>query len=255
MLGDTDWLCMRVSSDRTMTLKDGSTGYLHRINGETPIRPRSSVNPPKRVEVDAQALIDQWHIETEPSQIRSLAEGIGVSPSSLLELHVVWAQEHQAWAWPMRDGNGKVVGIRLRNQIGDKWAVKGSKQGIFLPWTTPQETAYVVEGPTDTAAGLSLGLFTVGRPSCTGGLYDLKAAFQRLKVGHVVIIADNDQDKVNGGRKWNPGLDGAMTLQRNLCLPCCSLLLPCKDLREFVRSGGTGDIINRLLKSVIWHVQ
>lgn len=254
MVGDSDWLCMRVSSDRTMTLKDGSTGYLHRINGDIP-RTVVQHKEESKPEIDAEAIMEEWRKTTKGDWIGRYAHELGVSASSLMEMRIAWDSKHRAWAWPMRSGNGKVVGIRLRYEDGGKRSVTGSKNGLFMPYTTPQSDCLVVEGGTGCAAGLTLGFYTIGRPSCSGGLFDLKAALQRLSVRRVIIIGDNEPDKEINGRKWNPGLDGAQTLQRNLCLPCCTIMLPCKDLRDFIRAGGDSKDLERLLKSAIWHSQ
>jgi hypothetical protein len=68
----------------------------------------------------------------------------------------------------MCDGYGEVVGIRLRNERG-KFAVRGSRQGVFVAGVPAQKTLFVCEGPTDTAAAVDLGLFAVGRPNCCCG--------------------------------------------------------------------------------------
>lgn len=244
-------ICMRSANDHPKTFKDGSVGYIHRLTGER-TNPVTFRKPEPKVEIDAEGMMERWLKSTQSYRISDLATNLGVSASALMELRVAWAPEYSAYAFPMRDGSGRIVGIRLRNLAGKKWAVAGSKQGIFLPWKEPENQAMVVEGPTDAAAGLTLNLFTVGRPSCSGGLYDLKAAFQRLNVGRVVIIADNDEDKFAGERKFNPGIDGAESLARTLALPCCVMTLPCKDLRGFVNSGGTMEILESIASNVVW---
>ena len=51
---------------------------------------------------------------------------------------------HGAWAFPMLDGMGKCVGIRLREYGGSgKWSVGGSRDGLFYdPELKPAETVY-----------------------------------------------------------------------------------------------------------------
>jgi hypothetical protein len=58
----------------------------------------------------------------------------------------------------MNDGKRSVIGIRLRNDLGRKWAVTGSRQGLFLPGPHPGQTVLIVEGPTDAAAAVDLGV-------------------------------------------------------------------------------------------------
>jgi hypothetical protein len=157
-------------------------------------------------------------------------------------LGVTWATEHRAWAWPMKDGNEAVVGIRLRSDNGDKWAVTGSHQGCFIPAEQPKGMALITEGPTDAAAGLDLGYWAIGRPSCSGGGPQLKQLMLRHHIRRVVIICDNDE----------PGAKGAMALADLLPVPCAIVVTPAKDLRDFKRFGGTREMLDSRINSAIW---
>ena len=89
----------------------------------------------------------------------------------------------------MRDGAGRVVGIRLRGHGGEKWAVRGSADGLFYdPAMTWTGDIAVCEGPTDTAAALTLGLSAVGRPSCASGAEALRALVRRLGCRSVTVV-------------------------------------------------------------------
>jgi hypothetical protein len=167
---------------------------------------------------------------------------LGLAYASLVAVRAAWAAPHQAWAFPMCDGDGNIVGIRLRNEHG-KFAVRGSKQGIFLADVPPQKTLFVCEGPTDTAAAVELGLFAVGRPNCCCGGPEIKVYARRHAVSHVVLISDNDK----------PGLDGARKVGGELKLPFAIYVPPAKDLREFVRRGGTRIMLENTLKGTVWH--
>jgi phage/plasmid primase-like uncharacterized protein len=235
-------LCMRVQSDRPKQFKSGETGYIHRLS-EAPLRefPQRKKEEPKPL-INAESMMKEWAAKTRPEWLYSLAEELGVRTSALMELRVAWAAEHSAFAYPMRNGDGAMVGIRLRNQRGDKWAVKGSKSGIFLPFCIPQKQVWICEGPTDTAAALSLGLFAIGRPSCSGGMPDIIKALRRLHVAEAVLIADND----------DPGLNGADMLARHLEIPCCVIVLPAKDVREFVNNGGAVEMLENQIHQTRW---
>ncbi|HEV2296868.1 MAG TPA: toprim domain-containing protein [Tepidisphaeraceae bacterium] len=103
----------------------------------------------------------------------------------------------------MVDAAGVVIGIRLRTLAGDKYAVKGGREGLFLPRALRGGGAlYITEGPTDCAAMLDLGLDAVGRPSCTGGAHHLVTLIRRLRPREVVIVGDDD----------DPGRRGAESL-------------------------------------------
>jgi hypothetical protein len=238
-------LCMRVANDHPKQFRSGEVAYIHRLSGAPVVERRKKPEIPKRAEIDAESLIDGWLARTKPAWIAELASKLGVKASALLELNVAWAGQYAAFAFPMRDGYGRIVGVRLRNEDGRKWSVKGSRSGLFLPYCQPEPHILVVEGATDTLAARSLNLFAVGRPSCSGGLFELKTLFERLGTKRITIIADNDK----------PGLDGAQALVRNIQIPCCVINLPCKDLREFVNSEGTAEMIETITQSVIWQNQ
>jgi hypothetical protein len=240
-LDGTTGLCMRVANDRPKQFKSGDVAYIWKLeNG--PVKVSITEKAPKAPEIDAESIMESFWYRTTPNDMVRLSNSLGVKASSVMVMKVAWASEFGAFAFPMRDGNGKIIGIRLRRQNGDKWSVTGSKSGLFLPYCSPEPHAYVVEGATDTLAALSINLFAVGRPSCSGGLFQLKTLFERIGTKTITIIADNDK----------PGLDGAETLVRNIQIPCCIITLPCKDLREFVADGGTVEMLESIEQSVVW---
>lgn len=162
---------------------------------------------------------------------------------SLEVLGVVWAGEYHAWAFPMRDAAGKIIGMRLRNSRGRKWAVRGSKQGLFIPQVPVADSMlWLCEGPTDTAAALTLGLYAVGRPSCSACVGMTLALLSRRRFRRVVIVADAD----------GPGLAGADKLAESMTVPFIVWIPPAKDLREFVRGGGDYDAIQSAVKDLHW---
>lgn len=235
-------LCMRQANDHPKQFRSGEVAYIHRLSGST-VTVVKRREAPERPQIDSKALMDDWAKTTTPEHLSRLSQDLGVKASSLMELGVVWSNKHLAFAFPMCDGFARVIGIRLRCWNGNKWSVRGSHNGIFYPRTTEQDTLWIVEGATDTCAGLSLGLYTVGRPSCSGGLMELKDLVTRkYQIKRVIIIADND----------TPGLDGAERLVEHLFVPCCVIVLPCKDLREFIAIGGTAENLEDITKSFVW---
>ena len=227
--------CMRIQSDKAAK----SGGWMHRV-GDGPRRyvPPPRTQPPT---INATKLMREWLTTTTPVELDEFAASLGVSAASLTAVGAAWASPHRAWAFPMRDGHGSVVGIRLRNERG-KFAVRGSRQGIFLASVPAQKTLFVCEGPTDTAAAVDLGLFAVGRPNCCCGGPEIKVYARRLDVARVVVISDNDK----------PGLDGARKVGGELKLPFAIYVPPAKDIREFVRLGGTRAMIENTLKGTLW---
>jgi hypothetical protein len=149
----------------------------------------------------------------------------------------------------MVDAHGQAVGIRLRTDLGRKFAAKGSKEGLFLP-TDFDGTGLVLicEGPTDTAAMLDLGFQAVGRPSCTGGAALLVALVKRHRPGEVAIVADND----------GPGQEGALGLVHRLVIhvPILRLLTPPdgkKDARAWKQAGASREEVLKAIRSAQTH--
>jgi hypothetical protein len=228
-------LCMRVQSDRPSNNSMG--GWLHKI-GE-PIH--SYVPPKKSIEpqVDFQELLKRWQDRTDHFHLDGFAMSLGVNTDALFSLGCAWSG--QAWAFPMRNSE-KVCGIRLRNDSGQKWAVKGSKQGLFIPDVEAQKTLYVLEGPTDTAAALSVGLYAIGRPSCLGCEEEIVKFIRQERINRAVIVTDNDL----------PGLRGAAKLSKTLPVMSCVWTPFGKDMREFVQRGGDRRIVETLIKDLVW---
>ena len=232
--------CMRVQSDRPAK----SGGWMH-WQGQLPI----AASPPLPLRfkspvptINATKLMRDWLAKTERGLLADLALELGLSVAALTAAGAAWATPHASWAFPMCDGHGNILGIRLRANDGRKWAVRGSRQGIFIAAVPPQPTLFVCEGPTDTAAAVELGLFAVGRPNCCCGGADIKVFARRHQCNRVVMISDNDK----------PGLDGARKVGAEIKLPFAVYVPPAKDLREFVRLGGTRAMIENTLKGTIW---
>lgn len=203
------------------------------------------IQRPKDLELNPDHLTDllfKWQNDTQPIAISSLARTLSVSVESIEHLEWNWAKEHRAWSIPMFDGDGRILGFRFRSETGEKWALKGSKQGLFIPFKTPQKDLYVTEGPTDCAAMLSMGLFAIGKASAMQGPEEIVKFIAKNRIRRVIVIADND----------TAGLNGAKKLIDVCPVPCCELVLPAKDAREFYRNGGTRELIENLLKSAVW---
>lgn len=227
---------MRVQSSKPA--KNG--GWLHPLDNAPAVKlpPKPAPAPT----INATAIIRKWSEDTPESSYRYLAQSLGVSIQSLLNIGTVWSVPHNAWAFPMFDGYRNTIGIRLRDQAGHKWAVTGSRQGLFLPAVEPQETVWVCEGPTDTAAGVTIGLYCIGRPSCRGSVVDLNTAIRQAGSRRVVILADND----------GPGYSGALDFQKQCPIPSLILVPPAKDLRKFVQMGGTKPVLTALMTGMLW---
>lgn len=224
-------------------MKNG--GWLHKL-GE-PVA-RIEYHPPVKpaIKIDLYRTWRDWNTQTDEADVSKYAGLLGVSALALDDLGASWAWPHGAWAFPMRDGAGNIIGIRLRADTGKKWAVTGSRQGLFLPLAWPESTqvALVTEGPTDTAAALSIGFQAIGRPSCIGCETMVAEICKRLAVRRVVIVADNDV----------PGRTGAQGLANFLKIPWKIIIPPTKDLREWVKSGATFNLVNCVINQKLWRI-
>lgn len=235
-------ICMRVQSGKEHVFANHAVGWYHWLKDPLPsfhVEQRR-----ERPEIRTRDILTDWSGKLTGPSLESLAKKLGVSYSSLRLLECTWAEPYKAWAFPMRGGDGEYNGIRLRAESGKKWAVTGSKEGVFYVFGFPNtSTLYVVEGPTDTAAAMTIGLDCVGRPSCYGGVEEIRIIVRNQKYSRVVIVSDSD----------DVGRRGALTLRDALpFVRRCILTLPCKDMRAFVQMEGTQKLLDSMVSSLIW---
>lgn len=229
--------------------KTRSVGFLEAVEllgGNRYVVPEYRPTPAKpRIEEPTQDFSDlclSWLGETSEHQVSDLAAKLGVGEEPLWWLGVAWAKPHNAWAFPMRDARQNIIGVRLRDNHGKKWAVKGSKQGLFIPSIDTDKRLFVCEGPTDCAACLSMGFYAIGRPSCNGCL-EMVLDFLKANrsISEVVLVTDNDE----------AGLRGSAALRKEIPVRSYELLLAPKDIRKFVQLGGGNQFINSLLANQV----
>lgn len=250
LIGKTVVLCMRAYSPKSKTLADGSVGYLHSTSDEVYIY---TPNPKEeRRTIPCREILSGWNSRLGFRGVNRLAESLSVTEASLLDMGCQPAPYFETFGFPMQNGSGHIVGIRLRNLTGAKWAERGSHQGLFVPQTRREGSLFIVEGPTDAAAAVMLGVNVIGRPSCSGGVFDIMKFISEHKINRVVIVADSDRDRVSNGRVLNPGNQGASALSVTLKVPHCTVMLPCKDMREFVKGGGTINLLDYIVSQCIW---
>lgn len=240
--------CMRIDSQTPM--RNG--GYFHRF--DEPIQKRDLPIADKsqllQVKPDFGKLISEWREKEVPERMPAIAENLGLPETTLRMLGVTWCPYSRAMAFPMFDAAADVAcpcGIRLRTMGGAKFAIKHSKSGIFFPYgallTVPMRgRIYVCEGPTDTAACLAMGIFAIGRASCRGGEDIVLSVLSQLCPAECVVISDND----------GPGVEGAKVLMEKIKIRKARIVPPGKDVRAFVRDGGTREVLDLMLKDTFW---
>lgn len=260
--GKTDWCsfgdravkCQRVESEFACE----SGGWYH-FKWTASTKP---VSFPKAKPVatlrDAGGMMNYWRQQTSYLKTSSLAEYLGVTSYSLSAIGAAWSSRFNAWAFPMYNGGLPVecIGIRLRAENGFKWAVAGSKGGCFIPSDNVpvQPIAFLPEGPTNTAALLSIGLYAIGRPNCGSGWEYIKRALQERKIYKAVIVGDNDEMKDFNGRRGRPGIEGAERTKKELNINSIIWIppTPCNDARDFVKRGGTNELVMSLIRQKVW---
>jgi hypothetical protein len=241
-------ICARIESPK----RCGEGGWLHelRSGGPTWTPWRRTIRKAVRMMgeakpngIDFDRLAVDFRAAVRPEALKRLGHNLGLSVASLQRLGIGWSVQHQAWAFPMTDRNGKIRGIRLRLDNGRKLSVKGGKEGLFIPKSLKTGgRLFVTEGPTDTAALLDLGFEAVGRPSCLGGLYLLVEAMVKWRPAELVVMADGD----------GPGQRGAEVLARHAVayVPSVRVIQPpagVKDARAWKAAGATGADVKKVI--------
>jgi hypothetical protein len=121
-----------------------------------------------------------------------LADMLGVTVDSLRRCGVGWAANK--WVIPECDGAGAVVGITYRTRQGRKFCERGGSRGLVVPsqqWAPP---LLIVEGMSDVAACLTIGVAAVGRPSNLGGADMIVALLRRLEwKGSLIVVGERDR--------------------------------------------------------------
>lgn len=233
-------ICARVSEGSKK--KCGDAGWLHVLDSDTgqaknvkfKIKNYSEVSTNKPAP-DFSKLAKEYQDRLSDRQCRWLALSLGITEKSLQRLGTGF--DGKAFTFPMRDENLKIIGIRRRFGDGNKKALFGSTNGLFIPSDLIHDKPLVIcEGPTDCGAALDLGFEAIGRPNCDSKI-EMTVQFARGR--KVVIICDND----------TPGRDGAKKLAAELIKRCPAVKIICpplgvKDLREWKKQGFNGGQIS-----------
>jgi hypothetical protein len=249
-------LCTKIESPRRW----GEAGWLHVLR-QGAGRPSNSVravcipvSPAKFSGITARfegAMTDE--------RLQRLAAGLGLTSGSLrrlgagaaigadLEMLGTPCKSAGCWTFPMRNAGGTVIGVRLRTPDGFKYAIRGSRQGLFIPadlGAPPQ--LLIAEGPTDTAALLDLGFAAIGRPCCTGGTRHVVELVRRINPTSIVIVADADEFGLKGAADLALAL-AAYTRDVRLIRPPDGI----KDARAWKNTTTNADVVARQITQAI----
>ena len=190
-----------------------------------------------------------------------LADTLDVTTDSLIRLRVGFARMPMpCWTFPERNADGLYVGLvrRLLEPMSDgrnKLFTKGARRGLTYcdQWFDAPGPVYLVEGGSDVAAMLSLGLCAVGRPNNRGGAEMLVKLLQPHLPRTIVVVGERDRKSLANATpphdpactccgRCAPGLWGARelakSLSRQLGITVRTILpkAPHKDMRAWIAS-------------------
>ncbi len=231
---------MRVESQKAA--KNG--GWIHRLDGKAleewkyvPVA-KKSMRSDEELNALWRPRAIRWRDQGR-SEVGRLALKLGVSVQALRELWTGW--DGKAWTFPERNSTGLIVGISRRFEDGSKRCATGSRRGLTYSetWRISGGPVLIVEGASDVAAGITLELSVIGRPSNIGGLRMLARLLSGFR-RRIIVVGERDR-KPDG--RW-PGIEGrksiATGLGKSLNRIVAARLMPddAKDLRSWLIQSG-----------------
>ncbi len=263
--------CMRDSGGKMVT----SGGWIHRLRDDDSRvshlrrhQPKATPKPAGKPSRDWSAIHEALRTKLTPERLAELATATGVPSDAWDKLSPGWADAADlrqlraggagwsdnppagAWSIPERDGSGRIIGLSLRAVDGRKGAPSGGGRGLVIPSNlrTMPGPVLIVEGASDVAAALALGLPAVGRPSNLGG----SEALAMMLEGETVLVVGERDAKPDG--RW-PGRTGAIAVAKALAArrgESVRWTLPpdgSKDIREYFTAGkGDGPALLKVLE-------
>lgn len=189
--------CMRLSDGAFKSQEDGSgLAHFHRLREPAAIPLRIKRDRPVQ---DWRQVQQRCREALTESRRNWLVNDLMVSPEALDAIGVGWHHEYRVYTFPERFPDGTIIGIATRKPDGRKAFLKGGNRGLIIPPALNlAEPVVVVEGPSDVAACLTIGVGVVGRPSNTGGAAMLAELLR--DGGEVFILAENDEPGITGAK-------------------------------------------------------
>lgn len=224
--------CMRVPNGEP----DANGGYLYR--DEPQAKPMTTAAPVAPIGYERwKRLQKSYQSQCCVADIQVLADVLGVSAFSLMALGIGRRKHHgvMQWTFPMRDAQERIIGMRTRDGSG-KRCVKGSKLGLFIGPHPEHRKWLVVEGESDCAAAVTLGIRgVIGVPGAGQAVRHLRELLQRHRPKSIILFGDNDQ----------AGRLGMERIQKSLgCRPQLRTPVGAKDLRAWINTGASvADIV------------
>ena len=226
--------------------------YFHHLNAAMPPQPHPRVCAQAIPCRNWDNLINAAETSLDDAAATTHAKALHVEPNALRALHCgVYASKaaEGVLGFPMRDSGGKYIGVRLRAADGAKWCITGSRNGLFCADPGPYESGhcFVVEGGTNLAALLTIGLWGVGRPSNNSG-HEFLLGYLRPVKRRIVIIRDRDTKPV----AIQNTLHGAYLLAQTLLdmrKEVKIVTTPTKDVRDWIASSANATHVFMLVRN------
>jgi hypothetical protein len=188
----------------------------------------------KRVRIRSMAR--RFREALNPQRCKRLADELVLPAASLEAVGLGWSRDKNCYAFPERDGRGMVIGIALRGKRKQKLFVKRSKRGLTYSknWDVGDGPIFLVEGATDTAALVAIGLAAVGRPGSAGGVKHLVPLLEKIPAERKIVVVGDNDSKSKVGR--DGAIETAKKLSERLGRPIYWTLPPIgyKDSRQWV---------------------
>lgn len=233
-----------------------SGGWIHELEDKVSVPRPTTTNGSSIRNPNCAVIQSAFQRVASPEVIAGASRVLGVSVESLKRLHIGWCVAKKADTFPMKRSDGKVVGIRYRVRDGGdrKYrALLGSKEGLFIPaGFKPREAWAIVEGPTDCAAMLDMGIETIGRPSNLGGLEIMLDLVAKYLPPFILYVGDNDEPDESGRSPGEKGANQFMEAmyERFNGIRATAIYPPkgIKDARQWKLSGATKDDIKESIR-------
>jgi hypothetical protein len=194
-------LCARSNGDGAVK-KFGEYGWLHVIGTNTMSAAMPITTERRLTELELHAKFaplarSVWRNQSE--SVARLAKQLGVAHWALDQLRVGYGEHKGIWSYfiPELNHSGLIVGLSRRFSDGSKRCVTGSKRGLVYAetWAEYPGPAVIVEGASDAAALLTLGLCVIGRPSNVGGAKYLAGLLAKQAERAIVVIGERDRKR------------------------------------------------------------
>jgi hypothetical protein len=161
--------------------------------------------------------LHEQYLKDIGNRAETLAKDLGVSRDSLSNLEVGYDIQRMCFTFPERDHDQNIIGFATRGVDGKKLCIKGSRRAATIPncWDGGEGPIFLVEGASDVAACITMGMNVLGRPGampCDAFVHAADELLGNIRDRKIIVVAEWDE-KDNGD--W-PGKEGAIATANRL---------------------------------------